>query len=231
MGGVFSGQAVGGIFASATNIAFLGMGADAVSAAFYSFLIAVLFLATALVSFIAVTRVDFYKYYLAEEKLDDVDTKKPLEEEGDLKKKKLDEVEIKIPSKVNDLAIFYKAVREHVHCFSQVNPLRIFLQISFYASSVFLIFFVTLGCFPAITVLVESTSYSSGSEWSTKYFVPVCCFLFFNCGDWLGRFLAEKLKWPKPTKTGMLIVFGLSILRYIWQIQILRTHVRGSLGE
>ena len=56
MGGVFSGQALGGIFASVTNVVFLACGADVVDAAFYSFLIAVLFLLTALVSFAAVTR-------------------------------------------------------------------------------------------------------------------------------------------------------------------------------
>ncbi len=56
IGGVFSGQALGGLFASATNVAFLAFGADVVDAASYSFLMAVLFLATALVTFVVVTR-------------------------------------------------------------------------------------------------------------------------------------------------------------------------------
>ena len=68
---------------------------------------------------------------------------------------------------------------------SKVNPLSILLRISFYAVSVFLIFAVTLGCFPAITVLVQSTH--KGTKWGDVYFIPVCCFLLFNVGDFLGK--------------------------------------------
>ncbi len=53
-----------------------------------------------------------------------------------------------------------------------------------YAASIFLVFFVTLGCFPAITANVVSTGQG---QWSTVYFIPVACFLLFNTGDYLGR--------------------------------------------
>ena len=71
--------------------------------------------------------------------------------------------------------------------------------------TVFLIFFVTLACFPAITVLVESTSPSSG-PWTTLYFVPVSCFLCFNVGDYLGRTLSSFSRVPKPgSKLGLIL--------------------------
>ena len=46
MGFVFSGQAIGGIFASVTNVVVMLLGADQVGAAFFCFLIAVVFLGT-----------------------------------------------------------------------------------------------------------------------------------------------------------------------------------------
>lgn len=55
-------------------------------------------------------------------------------------------------------------------------------------------FTVTLGCFPAVTVLVVSTGAASGSAWTNVYFIPVVCFLLFNIGDWVGRIMAEKIQ-------------------------------------
>ena len=101
------------------------------------------------------------------------------------------------------------------------NPLLILARIALYGLSVFLVFTVTLGCFPAITMLVQSTNQVRGacpsftpwilsqtkhllqdpdSSWSKNYFVPVVCFVLFNVGDWVGRVLAERLHWPSPGK-------------------------------
>ena len=69
---------------------------------------------------------------------------------------------------------------------------------------VFLIFFLA------------SVSSNSSEFWTLNngnYFIPVCCFIFFNLGDYIGRFVAEYIQWPKPGKIGMIIVFILSILR------------------
>ena len=63
MGGVFSGQALGGIFASVTNIVFLAMGFSVVNAAFYDFLIACLFLGTALVGYLAMVKSEFFQHF------------------------------------------------------------------------------------------------------------------------------------------------------------------------
>ena len=58
---VFSGQALGGIFASATNVVMLAIGLDFVDAAFFDFMIATVFLCSALIFFIKVTRTEFYQ--------------------------------------------------------------------------------------------------------------------------------------------------------------------------
>ena len=91
------------------------------------------------------------------------------------------------------------------------------MQISVYAVSVYLIFTVTLACFPAITALVTSSTLNKDdpeeNAWGTKFFIPVCCFVLFNVGDWIGRFVAELAQWPKPGKFGMWFTLVLSLLR------------------
>ena len=57
--------------------------------------------------------------------------------------------------------------------FISVNPISVFGTISLYAVSVFLIFGVTLTCFPAITVLVQSVNVADHKEWACSYFIPV----------------------------------------------------------
>ena len=71
-----------------------------------------------------------------------------------------------------------------------------------YLVSVYLIFGTTLAAFPAVTVLVESTHRSENTEWATKYFTPVTCFLLFNCGDYAGRTLATYVLRPKGDSQG-----------------------------
>ena len=56
-----------------------------------------------------------------------------------------------------------------------VNPLKVFGKISVYATSVFLIFMVTLTCFPAITLFTQSVNSKEHPVWAKKYFIPVSC--------------------------------------------------------
>jgi len=195
MGIVFGGQAFGGIFASVTNVLVILLGVDPPNAAFFCFLVAVLFLGTALVCFLVATRSEFFQYYLDEKKVPTTEiTNVEDDTTDDVKGKFLQnsEVEIKAPKQ-------------------RVLPWNVFKTISVYGISVFLIFAVTLGCFPAITVFAKSSN--PESEWGTKYFIAVCCFVLFNVGDWLGRFSAEMIQWPKPGRFGMFFVLALSLLR------------------
>ena len=205
IGGVLSGQSLGGIFASATNVLFIAVGGGAVLAASCSFLIAVLFLGTALAAYAWVTRLEFFQFYVGDEgqqsgKKAAKPTEAPATEENGVPEdsKLVPEVEVKgkpaMPTR-------------------KPNPLLILLKISLYAASVFLVFVVTLGAFPAVTVLVKSTS-EAKDRWTQDFFVPVTCFLLFNVGDWLGRILAERLQWPRPGRLGATIMFVLCLLRF-----------------
>ena len=62
-------------------------------------------------------------------------------------------------------------------------------------------------------------------QWSSKYFIPVCCFILFNVGDYVGRFFAEYIKWPKPGRLGMIIVFLLTMLRFAFIPLFLHCHI------
>merc|ERR1711892_511412 len=163
MGAVFSGQAVGGIFASGTNVVVLALGATPVQSAFFCFILSVVFLFSALIAYGVVTRTEFYQHYLGEETSSDAE-KKPED------------------SKLLDNGASGPSVP------IKVNPGRVLLQISPYAAAVTICFLVTLGCFPAITLQVQSTL-PKDSAWSTTFYVPVACFLLFNIGDYLGSFI------------------------------------------
>lgn len=68
MGIVFGGQAFGGIFASVTNVVVILLGVSPADAAFFCFLVAVVFLGTALGCFLVATRSEFFQFYLDEKK-------------------------------------------------------------------------------------------------------------------------------------------------------------------
>ncbi|XP_031440983.1 equilibrative nucleoside transporter 2 isoform X2 [Clupea harengus] len=74
----------------------------------------------------------------------------------------------------------------------KLSVLEVFKKIWVMAFCVTFIFTVTLSVFPAVTVDVK-TVYRG--EWE-KYFIPVCCFLFFNLMDWLGRTVTTLKQWP-----------------------------------
>jgi len=188
IGTVFEGQAIGGIFASGTNLVVMAMGVSPVQSAFFCFVISVVFLGSALAAYFVATRSDFYKHYLGESTED---------AEGKPEDTKL-----------------LKNGGEGPKVDSKVNTLGVIKQISVYASAVFLTFFVTLGCFPAVSAQVMSTA--SEGDWAGKYFIPVSCFLLFNVGDYFGRFLAGKIQWPSPGKSGAWITLGMAIARIVF---------------
>jgi len=200
MGAVFSGQAVGGIFASGCNVVFLALGASAEESGFFCFITSVVFLLSALVAYSIATRSDFYQYHLGEKTVE-------------LKEKKPEDT---------------KLLDNHDSCPTvpvKVNPFSVLIQISPYAGAVFSCFLVTLGTFPAITAQVVSTL-PPDSAWYKTFYVPVSCFLLFNIGDYIGRFLAGLVQWPKPSKVGSYVTLGLSILRFVFIPLFLYCNIR-----
>ena len=186
MGAVVQGQALGGIFAAATNVIMLACGADAVSAAFYDFLIAIIFLISALAAFVVLMRTEFFQYYANDS------GNEATENEADKE----------------DEQLIADQVPQVIH---KTSTLAIVQRIWVWIVAVFLTFLVCLAVFPSITAQVQSTA--SKSAWSTTYFIPVGCFLLFNVGDYIGRMLASFVQWPKATYTGSLIILGLAVVR------------------
>jgi equilibrative nucleoside transporter 1/2/3 len=203
-GAIFSGQAVGGIIASGTNVAILALGADATQAAFGCFLASTCFLATGLAAFLLITRTDFYKHHESVSSSSVVDAA----EGSDLLEKEMDQVDGGAPP----LA-------------PVVRPWRVLLQILPYALAVFLTFLTTLAIYPAVSMQVVSTS-GAGSLWADKFFVPVSCFLLFNIGDFIGRFLAGIVRWPQPGRLGGRLALGFSLARFVFLPLVLLCNLR-----
>jgi len=81
-----------------------------------------------------------------------------------------------------------------------------------YHAVVVVVFATTLAVFPAVTVLVEPSSAES-TPWNDVYFVPVCCFVLFNFGDYFGKQLATAVKWPGPSRSGQALLLLVTALR------------------
>ena len=158
----------------------LAAGGDDVTAAFYCFLVAIILLSACVVSFLFVTRTDFYRYHMGE------------------RTKDVDETTSLLPASQPEV----------------ISVTGVLLQLWKLNLSILLVYIVTLSCFPALTVLIESTEkdVSDANSWATTYFVPVACFVFFNVGDYLGRqFASLHLPHPGPSFT-----LFLSVLRIIF---------------
>jgi len=206
MGAVVQGQALGGIFAAGSNVVMLAMDKGAVVAAFADFLVAIIFLVTALIAFIILTRTEFYRYYANESALTQNTDQVESGKENDK------EVEQLIDEPTNgsgdpDLAI----VNPGQSALTKMSTWSIVKRIWIWILAVFVCFFGTLIVFPAITVLVKSTG--SGNDWSDTYFIPVGCFLLFNVGDFVGRTLAGVIKINWATHFGSVCLLGLSLVK------------------
>lgn len=200
MGAVVQGQALGGIFAAATNVIVIACGAKPVPAAFADFLIAVIFLMTALVAFIILTKTDFYQHYANEGN----DSSNELKDQQEKEAEQL----IETPGEGDGST-------PTVQVFEKMSTLAIVKRIWIWIAAVFLCFFSTLAVFPAITALVESTEKGKpdSTDWNNTYFIPVGCFLIFNVGDYLGRMFASLVQWPKATHRGSIFILLLSMAR------------------
>ncbi|CAG0883967.1 unnamed protein product [Darwinula stevensoni] len=94
--------------------------------------------------------------------------------------------------------------------------LGIFRTIRSLALSVMFVFTATIGVFPAVTVLAVSSARTSGSSWSNEYFIPIACFLLFNCGDFSGRLVAGQLRWPSIHGNGEKWILFLCCARLVF---------------
>lgn len=174
---IMSGQGLAGTFAAFSMICAIASGSAMEDSAFGYFITACVVILLALLSYFALNKLEFYKFYTVENLNNpgnraptDVELKKDLLQKGD-------------------------HVEESGASTSEKQSfLNILKKIWVLALSVCLVFTVTIGIFPSVTADVKSTI-AGDSEWG-KYFIPVSCFLLFNLFDWAGRSLTTLVMWP-----------------------------------
>ncbi|XP_068088757.1 equilibrative nucleoside transporter 1 [Hyperolius riggenbachi] len=171
---IMSGQGLAGTFAAFSMICALASGSALEDSAFGYFITACVVILLALLSYLALPKLEYYRYYTIDNlkntanssTLNEVELKKDLLEKGDNAAKSGGKQSI-------------------VHILQKIWVL---------ALSVCLVFTVTIGIFPSVTADVKSTI-AGESEWG-KYFIPVACFLLFNLMDWAGRSMTAITMWP-----------------------------------
>ncbi|XP_077276238.1 equilibrative nucleoside transporter 1 isoform X2 [Temnothorax americanus] len=161
------GQALGGIFTALTEICSLWIGASPVFSGLVYFIIGDAVLLLSLIAYILLEKAPFFKHHTIEKVPDCLESDYSL----------------------NGEVSFSTS--------SSVPYTQILKRTWHYGVSIFLVFFITLAVYPAITVLVESEHKGKGNAWNDIYFVPVVTYLIFSIGDYAGRVLSGILQWPR----------------------------------
>ncbi|XP_035938653.2 equilibrative nucleoside transporter 1 isoform X1 [Halichoerus grypus] len=179
---IMSGQGLAGIFASVAMICAIASGSELSESAFGYFIIACGVIVLAIICYLALPRLEFYRYY-QQFKLEgpgEQETKLDLISKGEETGANKEESRVPAPSsQPTNKGPSIRAILRNI-----LVP----------ALSVCFIFTVTIGVFPAVTAEVQS-SIAGTSAWG-DYFIPVSCFLTFNVFDWLGRSLTAVFTWP-----------------------------------
>ncbi|CAK9830277.1 Equilibrative nucleoside transporter 3 [Anthophora retusa] len=109
-----------------------------------------------------------------------------------------------------------------------VSYMRIIRRMWHYGISIFLVFFITLSVYPAVTVLVESQNKGKGYAWNDIYFIPVVTYLIFSSGDYAGRLLSGIFQWPK-NKPWQVIFLSLARVIFIPALMFCNAQPRHQL--
>ncbi|XP_076297363.1 equilibrative nucleoside transporter 1 [Lasioglossum baleicum] len=162
-----SGQALGGIFTAITEICSLWIGASPILSGLVYFIIGDIILFLSLIAYIILEKAAFFKLHMLEKSSAAVEREYTVTGE------------VAFPQGTT------------------ISYIRIIKRIWPYGVSLFLVFFISLSVYPAVTVLVESQYKGRGYAWNDIYFVPVVTYLIFSMGDYVGRILAGILQWPR----------------------------------
>ncbi|XP_053291801.1 equilibrative nucleoside transporter 1 isoform X1 [Pleuronectes platessa] len=189
---IMSGQGLAGAFAAFSMICALASGSALQDSAFGYFITACVVIFLAIMSYLALPRMEFFQYYTESNR------SRPSEDEEN----KLDF--LKNAEKRPVVSLMDDEAKP------SVSVINIFKQIWVMALSVCFIFTVTIGTFPAVTVDVKSTV-ANGGGWD-MYFIPVSCFLLFNTMDWAGRSLTAVCMWPGKDSLWLPVLVGLRVV-------------------
>ncbi|XP_020012755.1 equilibrative nucleoside transporter 1 isoform X2 [Castor canadensis] len=188
---IMSGQGLAGIFASVAMICAIASGSELSESAFGYFITACMVVILAIICYLALPKLEFYRYY------QQLKLEGPGEQETKLDLISKDPSTARHPPGEESTAVKEEpgVSAPNSQPTSRSHSVKaIFKNISVLAFSVCFIFTITIGLFPAVTAEVKSTIVGT-SSWEA-YFIPVSCFLTFNIFDWLGRSLTAVFMWP-----------------------------------
>ncbi|KAJ8246469.1 hypothetical protein GJAV_G00268170 [Gymnothorax javanicus] len=174
---IMSGQGLAGTFAAFAMICTLSSDTALQDSAFGYFITACAVILIAIVAYMLLPRMEFYRHFHSNQ------PKAPTDEENKLNllaKEGFSESK-PTPEPTQDSS-------------STVSLFAVFKKIWLMAACVCFAFTITIGLFPAVTVDTKSSA-TPGSPWE-RYFIPVSCFLLFNLMDWAGRSLTAICLWP-----------------------------------
>ncbi|XP_068177979.1 equilibrative nucleoside transporter 1-like isoform X2 [Antennarius striatus] len=186
---IMSGQGLAGSFAAFSMICAIASGSRLHDAAFGYFITACVVIFLAILSYILLPKLEFFRFY----------------QETNRKQRSDKENTVDLMDRGSKDEPLYDNRRQ------RVAMMTIFKKIWLLALSVCLTFTITIGVFPAITADTRSTL-ASGGAWE-RFFIPVCCFLLFNLCDWGGRSFTAICMWPQkesvllPVFVGCRLVF------------------------
>ncbi|XP_052549949.1 equilibrative nucleoside transporter 1 [Tympanuchus pallidicinctus] len=181
---IMSGQGLAGIFAALAMIISISIGAQQPESYIGYFTTACVAILLAVVSYILLPRMDFFRYYSMKDKTEYRVYNAELETKRDLIKK----------DEPNGMEQNNSKIIPVHNPDEKPSVISIFKKLWVMAVSVCLVFTVTIGVFPSITAKV-STTLGKENKWDL-YFISVSCFLIFNVFDWMGRSLTALFTWP-----------------------------------
>ncbi|XP_064924052.1 equilibrative nucleoside transporter 3 isoform X2 [Columba livia] len=177
-----SGQAMGGTISAIASMIDLAAAADVTDSALAYFLTADIFIVICIMVYLLLPRLEYSRYYMSSLK------ESPAQTTLQPGSSTADEAE---PGGTTNTSFLAKSTR--------IPPLRPILQkTALLGFCLFYIFFISIIVFPSLSSNIESVSKSSGSPWSTKYFVPLTSFLLYNFADWCGRQITAWIQVPGP---------------------------------
>ncbi|NXM72991.1 S29A3 protein, partial [Serilophus lunatus] len=179
---LISGQAMGGTISAVASVIDLAAAVDVTDSALAYFLTADIFIVVCIMVYLLLPRLEYSRYYLSIQK------KKPSLITVPPNSSAEDETE---PRGTINSSFLTKS--------ASIPPLRPILQkTALLGFCLFYVFFISVIIFPSLSSNIESVSKSSGSLWSTKYFVPLTSFLLYNFADWCGRQITAWIQVPGP---------------------------------
>ncbi|KFR10991.1 Equilibrative nucleoside transporter 3, partial [Opisthocomus hoazin] len=174
---LISGQAMGGTISAVASVIDLAAAAEVTDSALAYFLTADIFIVICIMVYLLLPRLE-YSSQKESPSLAGVPPDSFMEDEAE-------------PGGTTNTSFLAKS--------TGVPPLRPILQkTALLGFCLFYVFFISIIIFPSLSSNIESVSKSSGSLWSTKYFVPLTSFLLYNFADWCGRQITAWIQVPGP---------------------------------